>query len=34
MPEVRDWKWSPSGTSQVVRADTSTDAEIDTGADQ
>ena len=34
LPEVRDWKWSPLGTSEAVRAKTPTDAEIDTGADQ
>ena len=34
LPEVRDWRWSPSGTSQSPRTETPTNAEIDTGADQ
>jgi xylulose-5-phosphate/fructose-6-phosphate phosphoketolase len=34
LPEVRDWRWSPSGTSQSPREGTPAVAEIDTGADQ
>ena len=34
LPEVREWKWSPLGTNHAVRADTPTNDEIDTGADQ